>query len=342
MSINQFTRDAAYFQTMRDRSMMINAEDLDFQFNNLVDYLNTKIVPVINNFAGGAFIGVNDPNLSGACLLNVGDGTTRWQHINSNIFPDYSIPLTKFTPIDPNCIVWAGSNRRFYYNAASNLNDGILFSRTNVSNIWRKVNTGDIANQTLIGGHIALGAVKIEHLDAGLQAELFAAPRMILNTDIIAPYIREENLQDNSLLEDKFSIDLIQTRQDSIEIGNYIWLDNSIEKRHLQDGILDGGFGLNGNQYTSLQMRNDPFNDPVSYTFTSNNIIDESITDTLIGPTAGYNFTTRQLTEAQFETGAIEPRHIQNYTVTLRKDGDNTDKIPKEALDPKIRAVLGV
>ena len=39
MSIDQFTRDAAYFQTMRDRSMMINAEDLDFQFNNLVDYL---------------------------------------------------------------------------------------------------------------------------------------------------------------------------------------------------------------------------------------------------------------------------------------------------------------
>lgn len=342
MSINQFTRDAAYFQVMRDRAMMINAEDLDLQFNNLVDYLNAEIVPIINNFIAGAFIGVNDPNLSMACLLNVGDGTTRWQRINSNIFPDYSIPLTKFAPIDPNCVVWAGSNRRFDVNAASNLNDGILFSRNNVSNIWRKVNTGDIADKTLIGGHIGLGAVRIQHLDVSLQAELFAAPRMILNTNIIDPYVREDNLQDNSLLEDKIAIDLIQTRQDSIEVGNYIWLDNSIENRHLQNQVLDGGFGLNGNQYTSLQMRNDPFNDPISYTFTSNNIIDESITDTLIGPTAGYNFTTRQLTEAQFETGAIEPRHIQNYTVTLYKDFYNTDKIPKEALDPKIRAVLGV
>jgi len=76
MSIDQFTRDAAYFQSRRDSGMLLNAEDLDFQFNNLIDYLNTKIVPIINNFIQGEFIGVNNPALSDACLLNIGDGNT--------------------------------------------------------------------------------------------------------------------------------------------------------------------------------------------------------------------------------------------------------------------------
>ena len=138
MSIDQFTRDAAYFQVMRDRAMMINAEDLDLQFNNMVDYLNTKIVPIINSYVEAEFIGVNDANLSNACLLNVGDGTTKWQRINSNLFPNYSIPLSKFSPISPNCIIWAGNDKRFGYNTATNLNDGILFSRNNTTNIWRR------------------------------------------------------------------------------------------------------------------------------------------------------------------------------------------------------------
>jgi len=53
MSIDQFTRDAAYFQSRRDSGMLLNAEDLDFQFNNLIDYLNTKIVPIINTVVKG-------------------------------------------------------------------------------------------------------------------------------------------------------------------------------------------------------------------------------------------------------------------------------------------------
>ncbi len=349
MSIDQFTRDAAYFQTMRDRSMMINAEDLDFQFNNLVDYLNTKIVPIINNFVQGQFIGVNDPNLAGASLLNVGDGTTKWERINSNIFPDYSIPLSKFAPISPNCIVWAENDGRFGYNVASNLNDGILFSR----NIWRKVNTGDIANKTLISGHIALGAVKIEHLGAGLREALFAAPRMILNEDITEAQIVEANLQDNSLSAEKIDQQLLVARQNSITAWNFAWFENSIENRHIADQVLIGGQGLDsvptpgyGPKYVCLQVRYSApgTDDDINYTFTSDNIIDESITETLIGPTPGLGFYSRLLNEYQFENGAIEPRHIQNGSVWLAgvHTGDRTNTIPASALDPVIRAKLGV
>lgn len=352
MSIDQFTRDAAYFQVMRDRSMMINAEDLDLQFNNLADYLNNKIVPIINNFAGGQFIGVNNPALAGAGLLNVGDGTTKWESINSNIFPDYSIPLSKFATISPNSIVWAGNDRRFGYNVASNLNDGILFSRSNATSVWRKVATGDIQNKTLIGGHIALGAVKIEHLGDGLREALFAAPRMILNENIAEAQITEGNLQDNSLSAEKLDPTLLTARQNGITAWNFAWRDNSIENRHIADQVLIGGQGLNsvptanGPKYVCLQIRYSAPNtdDNANYTFTSDNIIDESITETLIGPTPGVGFYSRLLNEYQFENGAIEPRHIQNQSVWLSGIGqaNRNNLIPASALDPVIRSKLGV
>lgn len=353
MSIDQFTRDAAYFQSRRDSGMLLNAEDMDFQFNNLIDYLNTKIVPIINDFVQGQFIGVNNPVLANACLLNIGDGTTKWQKIDSNIFPDYSIPLSKFAAISPNCIVWAGNDGKFGYNVASNLNDGILFSRTNTTSVWRKVATGDIANKTLIGGHIALGAIKIEHLGQSLREALFAAPKVILNENIAEAQITEANLQDNSITAGKFEQQIITQRQNGITAWNFAWRDDSIENRHIADGVLIGGQGLdsvptsNGPKYICLQTRYSAPNtdDDANYTFTSDNIIDESITDTLIGPTPGWGFYTRLLNEYQFENGAIEARHIANGSVWLAGVGQGIDvnnTIPATALDPAIRARLGV
>ncbi|HNQ68337.1 MAG TPA: hypothetical protein PKN32_08155 [Bacteroidales bacterium] len=351
MSIDQFTRDAAYFQVMRDRSMMINAEDLDLQFNNMVDYLNTKIVPIINNFVQGQFIGVNNPALAGACLLNVGDGTTKWESINSNIFPDYSIARAKFSPVTPFSIIATTQNRN-WVPLPSNLNDSILFSRNARSPVWRKVNTGDIADKTLIGGHIALGAIKIEHLGDGLREALFAAPRIILNENIAEAQITEGNLQDNSLSAEKLDPTLLTARQNGITAWNFAWRDNSIENRHIADQVLIGGQGLNsvptanGPKYVCLQIRYSAPNtdDNANYTFTSDNIIDESITETLIGPTPGVGFYSRLLNEYQFENGAIEPRHIQNQSVWLAGIGqaNRNNLIPASALDPVIRSKLGV
>lgn len=352
MSIDQFTRDAAYFQSRRDSGMLLNAEDLDFQFNNLIDYLNTKIVPMINSFVQKEFIGVNNPALADSCLLNIGDGNVRWEKINSNVFPDYSIPLSKFAVISPNCIVWAGNNGVFGYNTVSNLNDGILFSRNNITPVWRKVATGDIANKTLIGGHIALGAVKIEHLGAGLREALFAAPKVILNENIAEAQITEANLQDNSITAEKIDPALLNTRQNGITNLNFAWVDNSIENRHLADQVLIGGQGLdsvptsNGPKYVCLQTRYSAPNtdDNANYTFTSDNIIDESITESLIGPTPGWDFYTKVLSDYEFEAGAIETRHLMENNMSLYGffEQSNGDRIPKEALDPVIRAKLGV
>jgi hypothetical protein len=348
MSIDQFTRDAAYFQSRRDSGMLLNAEDMDFQFNNLIDYLNTKIVPIINNFIQEEFIGVNNPALADSCLLNIGDGNVRWEKINSNIFPHYSIPLSKFASVSPNCIVWAGNDGRFGYNVASNLNDGILFSRNNTTSVWRKVNTGDIADKTLIGGHIALGAVKIEHLGAGLREALFAAPRMILNENIAEAQITEANLQDYSLPESKIAGSLLDLRQRYINYNNYLWLPDSIENRHISSNIILGGMGLQSvysrQFYRGLQIRSNEYqDDDINYTFTSDNIIDESVTSEMFDTIWGQGGAIT-LAEYNIGQGAIETRHLLEDNMSLYEffAQTNGDRISKEALDPVIRAKLGV
>lgn len=349
MSIDQFTRDAAYFQVMRDRAMMINAEDLDLQFNNMVDYLNTKIVPIIENFVQGQFIGVNNPALAGACLLNVGDGTTKWERINSNIFPDYSIPRTKFTRVTPFSII-ATTQNRDWTSLPSNLNDSILFSRDGRSPVWRKVNTGDIADKTLIGGHIALGAIELEHLSVPLQQELISLPSLILNASLIDKVIIERHFEDNSIFYEKLSSDLLEARQKAISETRYTWVDNSIENRHIAPDTLIGGYGLksvpydylgNYNRYMCVQMRPDQYvDDDVNYTFTSDNILNESITADLIDVDPDH-----RINQNHFTYGAIEPRHIQDgsfYIGGTLGGFPNEQKIPATALDPVIRAKLGV
>lgn len=349
MSINQFTRDAAYFQVMRDRAMMINAEDLDLQFNNMVDYLNTKIVPIINDFAGGQFIGVNNPALAGACLLNVGDGTTKWERINSNIFPDYSIPRTKFTPVTPFSIIATTQNRN-WTPLPSNLNDTILFSRNALSPVWRKVNTGDIADKTLTGSHIALGAIELEHLSVPLQQELISLPSLILNASLIDKVIIERHFEDNSIFYEKLSKDVLDARAKAISETRYTWVDNSIENRHIAPDTLIGGYGLksvpydylgNYNRYMCVQMRPSQYaDDNINYTFTSDNILNESITADLIDVDPDH-----RINQNHFTYGAIEPRHIQDgsfYIGGILGDFPNEQKIPASALDPVIRAKLGV
>lgn len=353
MSIDQFTRDAAYFQTRRDSGMLLNAEDLDFQFNNLIDYLNNKIVPIINNFIGKEFVGIANPALENACLLNIGDGNTTWKKIDSNIFPDYSITRAKFTPVTPFSIITTATSSN-WVPVATRLNDSILFSRNKKTPIWRKVATGDIANKTLIGGHIALGAIKIEHLGQGLRGALFAAPRVILNENIAEAQITEANLQDNSLTAEKFDQQLLTTRQNGITNWNFNWRDNSIENRHIADRAILGGYGpasipvsttevYTGFKYNGLQVRTSiDADDNIYYTFTSDNIIDESITETLFGPSPGWGYYTRILAESQFDTGAIESRHITDQTVALAGMYKSNYRIPASALDPVIRSKLGV
>ena len=351
MSINPFNRDTAYFQIMRDRSMMINAEDLDFQFNNLTDYLNKKIVPLVNGLIAREIKGVNDPNLVGACLLNIGDGTTRWTKVNTNVIADYSIPLSKFTNYNYSFFsenigsILATDNSKVFMPITPLESDNVLLSRLNSSPIWRKIETGDILNRSIVGANIALNSIGLEHLSAELIG-IDVTDNSILTNFIKDASISGNKLLDGSITENKISIDLINERKANVKKNEFTIADNTLENRHFNaesiaaNSVANGGSSYLGVPMQCVQVRSkECFDDLVNYTFTSDNIIDGTIdAATIVGWITAEEF---------IEDGAIENRHIQDYSVSLHyvnkvPNEGNLGTIPKECLDPAIRAKLGL
>jgi hypothetical protein len=351
MSINPFNRDTAYFQIMRDRSMMINAEDLDFQFNNLTDYLNKKIVPLVNGLNSEEILGVNDPDLVGACLLNVGDGSTQWLKVNTNVIADYSVPLSKFTNYNYDFLgenigsVIATDNSKVFMPITSLESDNVLLSRLNNSPIWRPIETGDVQNKSITAIKIGLQSVGLEHLSPELIG-IDVVPNSILTNFISNSNITGDKLLNGSITHNKISADLINERLNNVQNGNFTIADNTLENRHFNNSSIFANSTQNGGSiYFDVPMRcvqtrsNPQFDDLVNYTFTSDNIIDGTITNEMIN---GW-----LIPETFFEDGAFENRHILDYSVSLHyvnKPASPAYKgtIPKECLDPAIRAKLGI
>ena len=56
MEDKQFIRNSAYYQIIRDEGGAIQLEDLDFQFNDLSNYINDQIVTMIKNIGDTVFV----------------------------------------------------------------------------------------------------------------------------------------------------------------------------------------------------------------------------------------------------------------------------------------------
>ena len=182
MVIDKFIRESANFQLKRDRGMGINAEDLDFEFNNIVNYINSTIVLNVNNLKNKELIGLIDPNLKNSCIQNVGDGTTKWNKFDSNNLDDDSIELNKFNSIGINPgLLFFHNNKQLKTILPiidNNSDNKILFSQNNLLPIFRKVNTGDIENNSLTNDKIGFGAINYDHFNDELK-EKFRSPEII-------------------------------------------------------------------------------------------------------------------------------------------------------------------
>lgn len=339
MALNPFNRDTAYFQSMRDRGMMMNAEDLDFQFNNLVEYLNKKIIPLIDRLEANEIPGVDDVNLTNFFLLNIGDGSTKWTAINTNYLNNFSIPLSKIQGDIRNIgSVIATDNSNSFSAATPLFEEEVLISRKNNRPIWRKIESGDIENQSITGDKIGLMSIGIEHLDPTLLGTNLT-PNSIITNFILNNNITGTKLADNSIVESKINRNLIHERQYKIYNNTpdnltFSLLDNSLENRHFSDGVIRG---LDATGYSSIQERlNVNIDDDQYYTFTHENIINNSLTYYMFRIAVNVASPANRI----FNDGAIEVKHIRNYSVWL---GNRTSgKISKTKLSPRIRQKLGI
>lgn len=333
MSFSAFIRDTAYFQIRRDQQMVMNAEDFDLQFNKIVNYINTKIVPIVNNLGGNNIAGTNEPNTANTFLRNIGDGTTEWAPINNNAINDYSIAFSKIIRTPPNAIgsVFAtGADRAFRLVAPSAENQALV-SRNNNLPVWQKLKSENFFDRALDGAKINYAAIGLEHLGPEVTG------RDVDDNAIFSRHIQDQTitglqLADGILSEIKVSQALLDARKNNhnsnIFAANFV----DLEGRHIANGLLNS-------IYLAQRDNGLDTNDINKYTFTPDNIADGSMTSIAIGG-AG------QASNATIADGAVLAQHLIansfEYFDFTNAGYLNFSKIRKEKLNAAIRAKLGI
>lgn len=343
MSISSFIRDTAYFQIRRDQQMMINAEDFDLQFNNIANYTNNKIRPIVNNLQGNGLPGTDEPGTANTFLRNIGDGNTEWAPINNEAINNFAITFSKLVLAATGSIFATGNDRIFRTVTPTDV-DQVLVSTNNDLPVWQKLQGENFADRVLAGNHINYAAINATHLSPQIIGRPVHA-NSILERHILDQTIPGSKMMDGALVGAKIDQGLLDTRMANLNGGRGTFLDNSIENRHFPDNSIDR---------SQMQLRltpNDsngrPLDDNVNYTFTPDNIIDNSITSAFFSS----SFTLR-IPITCLAPGSVEPRHIATGTfsyvfqaVDVNVDNGvylNIKKIRKEKLSQSIRNKLGI
>lgn len=154
MPINDFQRVPNYF----NNKVKIKANEIDNQFNDIVDFINSSVLPVIYDLTYSQFTGVTNPVYQNSFLLNKGDGTTLWGFITIDCFQYNGISLSKIQTPPVNSILTSGIRGNYSY-LSPTANNQVVRSVLNNSPIFGQIVGNCFEPRSILGRHIALGSL---------------------------------------------------------------------------------------------------------------------------------------------------------------------------------------
>lgn len=228
--LKEYIRDTAFFQSVRDRNIPITAKELDLEFNNVINYINKKIKPLVETLANKQIPGIADN--AGMFLQNVGDGTTRFARVDSSTIPNYSLSLQKFANITPSSIV-ASANNNIFVSVASLANNQILSSRLGNIPVWKLAGAENFENNTIPSGKIALATLTANHLVPGIIG------RPLDDNSVETRHIQDGIFSANYLQERIFDNTRISNALMGTRVADLTFKDNSIIARHIPNNSIN-------------------------------------------------------------------------------------------------------
>lgn len=187
MAIESFDNDPLFFQ----KKTKIKASDVDYKFNNIVNYLDSIIIPTLNDVVNEQFRGVNNPLLINSFLTNVGNGTLNWSFLTNDSFQQRGLSLNRLADTNDNTIVISDSNGKLNYLFSSVEQVGNILSTSGLFD--------NVEFQILTSSHLANRCVKGNH--------------------IIPASITPANLSDNSITIDDGTVTNIKFADNSLGAG---------------------------------------------------------------------------------------------------------------------------
>jgi len=200
--LDKYTGDSAYFQSLRDRNMSIARRDLDLSFNNIVDYINKQVLPVVSTLTDKKAVGVQGG--SDRFLRNIGNGDTIFDIIRSRDLSDYSLGLNKFMQQTPYGVITSNSNDDLQTFAPTEANQ-VLVSGENLVPLWKKLSAANFADRSVDSAKVAIGTLSARHLAQGIIGKP-------LNVNSIETrYIKDNTITGNKIAPSSFDSTKIST-----------------------------------------------------------------------------------------------------------------------------------
>lgn len=219
--MDKIKRSRNYFQDILSKDdKTIYPNDIDSQFNELADYLDTTLKPAVDELVSGAVEGI--AGSINAFLHNVGDGTTDWQYVNSDKLDNFSITLDKLVKINAASVLITNAEGDLSESTPNNTNE-ILFSRDNNTPIWHLVTSAHIEPKTLTGNQFGV-----------LSMENFIENQFI--TNIVTNAINTEHIQDLNVTNEKIADGIITSDKLGIFANLPVVGANLLNVNNIADG----------------------------------------------------------------------------------------------------------
>jgi hypothetical protein len=206
--IKPYSRDSAFFQSLRDRNMTIAHNDLDDSFNSMVDYINKKLLSVIDILANKQAVGVEGNDNS--FLRNIGDGTTIFDIIRSSDLTNYTLTLDRFKQILPYSVLANNNTENLKPVVAAGGNQVLVSDILNLPK-WQKLTFNNFTDKSISSDKVGLVTLSTRHLTADIIGKPLSdqAIETVYIQDLTIPMSK---ILANSFTSEKISIGLMNTR----------------------------------------------------------------------------------------------------------------------------------
>ncbi len=261
--LKPYSRDSADFQSIRDRGMTIAYKPLDMSFNNMVDYLNKKLLPVVNTLADKKAVGIFGHEDS--FLRNIGNGTTVFDFIRSSDIARHSLTLSKLTKQTEYSVI-ASDNTEILRSITPTAQNQVLVNDRTLVPRWEKLKYSHFENASITAEKVAVGTLLARHLTAGIIG------KPLTEGSIITSYIQNNTIPLNKIANGSFpntkiSAELMNTRVQgpNLQFRDKCFLprtiaNNSVDIKNVFFSTNQSGYDVT-NLYGILSPANIPLND---------------------------------------------------------------------------------
>lgn len=190
--LEQYSKDSAFFQSLRDRNMTIAHNDLDSSFNDIAKYINGKMLKVIDILQDKKAVGLENDR-DDMFLRNIGDGTTEFDIIRNSDIKEHIINLNKFKKISKNSVIASDVNGNLQ-TVKPTAQRQLLLSNSNALPSWKALLSNCFEDKSIKETNIALQTLSARHLANG-----------ILGKPLGENAIKTRHIKENTLDELKFA-----------------------------------------------------------------------------------------------------------------------------------------